>query len=129
MIEEHPLHAALNAAETAIKSDAAPAARVASALAILADGLATMLAESDDASASPSSAPGTSQALRRHDRSQDRSIAEIRTISADARDATHGDLQRMPKQARASTKAALRTQVRKLRIQRQSADDGPGGEG
>jgi hypothetical protein len=126
--KDHPLHSALAAAEAAIKSDSAPAARVAAALLILADGLATMLAASDVSSTRVSAIPGTNQALRRLGVSQDRRIAEIRIISSQAKGAASGELRRMSKKARASTKAALRTQVRKLRLRRRSDDDGPGGE-
>lgn len=120
--------AALAAADAAIHADAPPAERVASALAILADGLATMLASSD-ASSRTGGAAGAKQIMRRHGRFQDDRIAEIRQASRDAVGSRRDQLPALYDQARSSTRAALRSQVKKLRIDRRTRKDAPGGEG
>lgn len=125
---DRPLHEALAAAEAAIRSNASPAARVAAALAVLADGLAKVLADSDTSSSRASAAAGTNQALARHRQSQDDRIAEIRKASSDAEGASMAELGELSTGARTSAKSALRSQVRKLRLRRRSGEDGPGGE-
>ena len=126
---KHPLMAALAAADAAIHADAPPAERVATALTILADGLATMLASSDASSRMRGGNVGNKQIMRRHGRFQDDRIAEIRQASRDASGSRRDQLPALYDRARSSTRAALRTQVKKLRIDRRTHKDAPGGEG
>lgn len=126
---DHPLLEALATVDAAIHAEDLPASKVAAALSVVADRLAKMLADSDAGATIATAAPGSGQTRRRHSRSQDDRVADIRKASREAVGAGRAEMPALYRRARASTRSALRSQVKKLRGDRRTRQDSPGGEG